>query len=88
MLYVPYLKVNLLSVVTFEDEFYVVAFHNGQVLVYSRESTPDTTIMLGIHKVRLYRLLGRPIVWYNGFLGSTLDSMSYSTSASKALSKV
>jgi hypothetical protein len=39
MLYVPDLKVNLLSVATFEDEGYAVTFHNGRVLVYSREAT-------------------------------------------------
>jgi hypothetical protein len=60
--------------------------------VYSREATPDTTIVLGIHKERLYRLLGRPIVWSNGYLDSTSDStsdsMSDSTSTSEALSEV
>jgi hypothetical protein len=71
MLYVPDLKLNLLLVVDFEDEGYAVAFQNGQVLVYSREDTQDTTIVLGVHKERLYRLLGRPIFWSNGFLDST-----------------
>jgi hypothetical protein len=42
MLYVPDLKVNLLSVASFEDDGYVVTFQNGRVLVYSREATPDT----------------------------------------------
>jgi hypothetical protein len=37
MLYVPYLKVNLLSVVAFEYEGYAVIFQDGQVLVYSRK---------------------------------------------------
>jgi hypothetical protein len=86
MLYVQYLKLNLLSVTSFEDEVYAVALHNGQALVYSREDTQDTTIMLGVHEERLYRLLGRPIICSNGFLDSTLDyasdSMSYSTSMS------
>jgi hypothetical protein len=89
MLYVPYLKVNLLSVVAFEDEGYVVAFHNGQGLVYSREVAPNTTIVPSICKESLYRLLGRPIVWSNGSLDSTLystsNSMPDSTSASKAV---
>jgi hypothetical protein len=92
MLYVPYLKVNLLSVAAFEDEGYAVAFQNGQVLVYSREATQDTTIVLGVRKERLYRLLGRPIIWSNGFLDSTSDSvsdsMSDSTSTSEALSEI
>jgi hypothetical protein len=39
MFYVTDLKVNLLSVASFEDEGYEVTFHNGQVLVYSREAT-------------------------------------------------
>jgi hypothetical protein len=60
--------------------------------VYSREATPETTIMLGIHKDRLYKLMGRLIVWSNGYLDSTLyfssNSMLDSTSTSKVLSKV
>jgi hypothetical protein len=35
MLYVPELKVNLLSFLAFEDEGYAVSFQDGQVLVYS-----------------------------------------------------
>jgi len=54
MLYVPDLKVNLLSIETFEDEGYAIAFHNGKVFVYSREATPDSTIVLGIHKESFY----------------------------------
>jgi hypothetical protein len=70
MLYVSYLKLKLLSVAYFEYEGYAVAFQNGQVLVYSRESTQDSTLVLGVHKERLYRLLGGPIIWSNGFLDS------------------
>jgi hypothetical protein len=80
------LKVNLLSVSTFEDEGYVVVFQDKQVLVYSKEDTQDTTMMLGVQKERLYRLLGRPIIWSNGFLDLS-DSMSDSTLASEELSK-
>jgi hypothetical protein len=54
--------------------------------VYSREATQDTTIVLGVRKDKLYRLLGRPIIRSSGFLDlasySTLDSMSDSTSMS------
>jgi len=91
-LYVVDLKVNLLSVSSFEDDGYALTFQNGRVLVYSREATLDTTIMIDIYKERLYMSLGRLIVWCNGYLDSTLDStsksMSDSTSASKALSEV
>jgi hypothetical protein len=54
--------------------------------VYSKEATQDTTIVLGVRKERLYRLLGRPIIGSNGFLDSTSDSMSDST-LSEALSE-
>jgi hypothetical protein len=51
--------------------------------VYSGEATQDTIVVLGVHKERLYRLLGRPIIRSDGFLDSTSnfvsDSMSYST---------
>jgi hypothetical protein len=87
MLYVPYFKVKLLLVAYFEDEGYAIAFQNDDVLVYSREDTQYTTIMLGVHKERLHRLLGRPIIWPNGILDSTsysvLDSMLDSTSTSE-----
>jgi hypothetical protein len=86
MLYVLYLKVNLLLVVAFEDDIYEIAFHNDQVLVYSREETLYTAIVLGIHKERLYRLLGGPIVWSNGYLDSTSYSILDSTLALEALS--
>jgi hypothetical protein len=93
MLYIPDLKVNLLSFASFEDHgVYVATFQNGRVLVYAREAIPDMKIVLGICKERLYRLLGRPIVWSNGYLDSTpnfaSNSMSDSTSMSEALSKV
>jgi hypothetical protein len=88
MLYFIYLKVNLLSVSSFEHEIYAVAFQNVQVLLYSMEATPDTTIVLEVHKERLYRLLGRPIVLSNVLLDSTSDLISYSTSMLEELSEV
>jgi hypothetical protein len=88
MLYVTNLKVNLLSVVDFEDEGYAVAFHNGHVLVYSREATQDATIVLGVRNERLYRLLGRPIIGSNGFMDSASASMSYLTSPSEGFSDI
>jgi hypothetical protein len=88
MLYVSDLKVNLLFVASFEDEGYAVAFYNGGVILYSRESNQDTTIVLGVRKERLYRLLGRPINWSNVFLDSSTDSTSDSISASEELSKI
>jgi hypothetical protein len=87
MLYVLDLKVNLLSVENFEDEGYGVTFQNGQVLVYSREATQDTKIVVGFRKDRLYRLLGRPIILCNGLLDSTSDSTSYSMSDSTLVSE-
>jgi hypothetical protein len=48
MLYVQYLKVMLLSVAAFKDQGYAVTFQDGQVLVYSKEATQDTPIVLGV----------------------------------------
>jgi hypothetical protein len=48
--------------------------------------------VLGIRKESLYKLLGRPIVWYNCYFDlesdSASDSMSYSTSISKEFLEV
>jgi hypothetical protein len=76
VLYVPNFKLNLLSVAASENEGYVVAFQNGQVLVYSREATQDTTIMLDVHKERLYRLLRRHIIGSNDLLDSSSNFVS------------
>jgi hypothetical protein len=76
--------------VSFEDDGYILTFKDGQVLVHSREASPDTDIVLGVCRERMYRLLGRPIVWTNGFLesDSASNSMSDSTSASEELLEV
>jgi len=90
MLYVPDLKVNLHSVFSFEDDGYIVTFKDGQVLVHSGEVSPYTSIVLGVRRERMYRLLGIHMVWTNGFLElySTSDSMSDFVSALEALSEV
>jgi hypothetical protein len=86
MLYVPYLKVNILSISSFKYERYAIAFWDKQVLVYSKEATQDKTIMIGIRKERLYRLLVRPIIRSNGYFDSTSDSYSLSEAFSETRS--
>jgi hypothetical protein len=70
VLFVPELKVNLLSVSALEDEGYGVVFHHGQVLIYPEGATQGTTIVLGVRYERLYRLLGQTVIGFKGILDS------------------
>jgi hypothetical protein len=74
VLFVPELKVDLLSVSTLEDLGYVVMFKDGQVLIRSEgANTQDAAMRLGIREGMMYRVLGQPIVGSKGIL----DNRSY-----------
>ena len=70
VLFVPELKVSLLSVLTLEDEGYGVMFECGHVFIYLEGATLDSTTMLGVRQGRLYRLLGHPVCKSKGILDS------------------
>ena len=48
VLYVPGLKKNLLSIFTLEDKGYRVAFVDGKVLTWPKESSIDSARVIGI----------------------------------------
>jgi hypothetical protein len=60
VLFVPGLKKNLLSISALEDRGYKVAFVDGQVLVWPKGSSIDSTGVIGVREGGLYRLLGCP----------------------------
>jgi hypothetical protein len=51
VMFVPELRVNLLSVSALEDKGYAVMFEDGQVLIRSEGATLDATVRLGIRRV-------------------------------------
>jgi hypothetical protein len=51
VMFVPELKVNLLSVSALEDKGYAVMFEDGQVLIRSEGATLDAAVRLGIRRV-------------------------------------
>jgi hypothetical protein len=61
VLFVPGLRKNLLSVSIMEDKGFAVEFKNQQVLIKPKESSPDTTQVIGVREGKLYRLQGEPI---------------------------
>ena len=75
VLFVPELKVNLLSISNLEDMGYAFMFVDGQVLIRSEGATLDVTVRLGIKKGTMYRLLGQPVCESKGILdlGSVLS---------------
>jgi hypothetical protein len=72
VLFIPELKVYLLSVSTLEDKGYRVVFQRGHVLIYPEGATLDATTVLGVRRGRLYRLLGQLVCNSKGILDSRL----------------
>jgi hypothetical protein len=59
VLYVPGLEKNRVSISFLEDKGNIIAFVDGKVLSWSRESTIENARVIGTHEGRLYRLLER-----------------------------
>ena len=58
VLFVPGMRVNKLSVSSFEDEGYGMMVRSGHVFLYRRDELVGTTILLGDRTGRLYVLRG------------------------------
>jgi hypothetical protein len=58
VLYVPCLKKNLVSISCLEDKGDRIAFVDGKVLVWSKDSKIEDARFIGICEGRLYKLLG------------------------------
>jgi hypothetical protein len=56
VLYVPWLKKNLLSVSVMEDRGFAIMFKKGQVLIRTEGASLDTTMSIGVREGNLYRL--------------------------------
>ena len=56
MLYVPRMKRNLVSISNLEDKGYKVSFSNGKVLAWNKNSSMDSTHVIGVREESLYRL--------------------------------
>ena len=55
VLYVPGLRKNLIFVSTIEDKAYEVTFRGGQVIMYPKGSSIESSKVIGIRRGRLYR---------------------------------
>jgi hypothetical protein len=61
VLFVPVLRVNLLSVSTLEDVGYVITFEFGYVNIHAVDEVPIRTILIGEQRGRVYTVLGQPV---------------------------
>ena len=61
ILYVPGVKKNLLLVSTFEDKGFQVTFMEGKALLWHKDNTLESAIMIGVRVGCLYKSLGHPI---------------------------
>jgi hypothetical protein len=90
VLFVPELKVSLLSVSALEDMGYAVMFEDGQVLIRSEgANTQDAAMRLGIREGMMYRVLGQRVVGSKGILDCRSVSktkLSGPVASSKAVS--
>ena len=60
ILYVPGLKKNLLSISCLEDKGDRVAFIDGKVLVWGKDSSIDKAMVIGVREGSLYRVITPP----------------------------
>jgi hypothetical protein len=68
VLYVPKLKMNLLSISAMEDSGYTIFFKDGRVLIRSKESNIDSAQVLGVKEGEVHRLQGKPVGGSKGIL--------------------
>ena len=61
VLYVPGMKRNLVSISALEDKGYKVAFLDGKVLTWQKNSSMYTTKVIGMREESLYRLNTPPV---------------------------
>jgi hypothetical protein len=57
VLYVPSLENNLVHISFLEEKGNIIAFVDGEVLSWSRDSSIKNAKVIGTHEGRLYRLL-------------------------------
>ena len=60
-LFVPLMKRNLVSISALEDKGYKVAFSDGEVLGWHKNSSMNSACVIGVREEGLYRLTIRPI---------------------------
>ena len=60
MLYVPGIKRNLVSTSALEDKGYKVAFSDGKVLAWNKNSSMNSSCVIGFQEEILYRLTTQP----------------------------
>jgi hypothetical protein len=68
VIYVPELRVNLLSVSALADMGYTVLFVDGQVLLCAKGVALDAAVRLCIRQGMMYKLLGWPVGGSRGSL--------------------
>ena len=56
VLYVPRLKKNLLSISTLDKKGFIVAFVDGEVLMWKKGKTIDDAIVIGVEEGGIYKL--------------------------------
>jgi hypothetical protein len=61
MLWVPELMRSVLSISTIEKKGFDVVFRDGKAMIKPRGSSSDTTTILAVIEINLYRLKGQPM---------------------------
>jgi hypothetical protein len=68
VMYVPELKVNLLSILALEDMRYEVMFDDGHVRIQAEGAALDAAVRLGIRQGMMYKVLGQHVGGSKGIL--------------------
>jgi hypothetical protein len=60
VLFVPGMRRNLVSILSLENKGYKVSFSDGKVLAWNKNSSMDSSQVIGVREDRLYILIVRP----------------------------
>jgi hypothetical protein len=71
VLFVPGLRVNLLSVSALEDVGYVITFERGYVHIHAVDEVPIRTVLIGERRGRVYTVLGQPVRCQSGWISDS-----------------
>jgi hypothetical protein len=61
VLYVPGMKMNLVSISSLEDKGYKVTFSKGKFLTWHKNTHMNSSRVIGVRENNLYRLIVRPV---------------------------
>jgi hypothetical protein len=71
VLFVPGLRVNILSVLALEDVGYVITFEHGYVHIHAVGEVPIRRVLIGEWRGKVYIVLGQQVICQSGWISDS-----------------